>query len=216
MSVVVAIKENNKIYIGADSQCTSGGTRRSLSNPNNYKIWEVQNAPNCIMGHVGNVRDANAVKIINDLVDELVMFKGEVDFEYVVGDIFPHILYQLEKMGYIKRTPVFDSLDSSFLFCYQDKLFLLNYDGSVIEIDDYIAIGSGKSQAIGSLLCTEGLDPINRIIKAIKASAANDIYVDYPIVVSDTLTCEFKVLYENDLKGDYYEDKKTTEDSNDR
>ena len=41
MSVVVAIKEDNKIYIGADSQYTSGGTRRSLSNPNNYKIWEV-------------------------------------------------------------------------------------------------------------------------------------------------------------------------------
>ena len=216
MSVVIAIKENDRIYFGADSQCTSGGTRRSLSNPNNYKIWEVKNATNCIMGHVGNVRDANAVKVIDDLVDELVMYKDDVDFDYVVKDVFPHILYVLEKRSYIKTSPVFDGLDSSFLFAYQDKLFLLSSDGSVIEIDDYIAIGSGKSQAIGSLLCTEGLDPVNRIIKAIKASAANDIYVDYPIVISDTLSCEFKVLYEKDLKGDSYEDKETSEISDDR
>ena len=38
MSVVVAIKENGKITIGADSQCTRGGTRRTLSNPTNYKV----------------------------------------------------------------------------------------------------------------------------------------------------------------------------------
>ena len=29
MSVVVAIKENGKVTIGADSQCTRGGTRRT-------------------------------------------------------------------------------------------------------------------------------------------------------------------------------------------
>ena len=38
MSVVVAIKKNGKVLMGADSQVTSGGTRTSLSNPNNYKI----------------------------------------------------------------------------------------------------------------------------------------------------------------------------------
>ena len=49
MSVVVAIKENGKVTIGADSQCTRGGTRRTLSNPNNYKVWRVLDAENCIM-----------------------------------------------------------------------------------------------------------------------------------------------------------------------
>ena len=42
MSVVVAIKENKKIDIGADSQVTRGGTRRTLRNPNNYKVWKIK------------------------------------------------------------------------------------------------------------------------------------------------------------------------------
>ena len=41
MSVVVAIKEGDKVFIGADSQVTKGGTRTTLKNPNNYKIWKV-------------------------------------------------------------------------------------------------------------------------------------------------------------------------------
>lgn len=200
MSVVVAIKEDGKIYLGADSQCTSGGTRRSLSNPNNYKIWKVKNAPNCIMGHVGNVRDANVIKIIPNMVDELTILKNQVDFEYMVSDVVPHIIYQLERRNYIKKEPVFDGLDSSFVFAYEDKHFYISGDASVIEIDDCIALGSGKSQATGSLLCTSGEKPFDRIIKAIKASAANDIYVDYPIILTDTESCEFTVLYEADLK----------------
>ena len=166
---------------------------------------------------IENLNDTENIAIahhVNQAIRAYGIMKRDVD--YVVKDVFPHILYVLEKRSYIKTSPVFDGLDSSFLFAYQDRLFLLSSDGSVIEIDDYIAIGSGKSQAIGSLLCTEGLDPVNRIIKAIKASAANDIYVDYPIVISDTLSCEFKVLYEKDLKGDSYEDKETSEISDDR
>ena len=58
MSVVVAIKENGRVYMGSDSQVTKGGTRITLKNPNNYKIWRVDGSDNAVMGHVGNVRDA--------------------------------------------------------------------------------------------------------------------------------------------------------------
>ena len=40
MSVVVAIKKDGIIYMGADSQVTRGGTRTSLSNPNNSLFKE--------------------------------------------------------------------------------------------------------------------------------------------------------------------------------
>lgn len=51
MSVVVAIKKGDKVYLGADSQVTRGGTRGTLKNPNNYKIWKVIGVDNCLMGH---------------------------------------------------------------------------------------------------------------------------------------------------------------------
>ena len=70
MSVVVAIKQDDKIYIGADSQTTRGGTRTTLKNPNNYKIWKVRGVDNCLIGHVGNLRDANVVRYTLKQIEE--------------------------------------------------------------------------------------------------------------------------------------------------
>ena len=81
MSVVVAIKENGKIYLGADSQVTKGGTRSSLSNKNNYKIWQPKGVENSLIGHVGRVRDANVIRTMYGVVSEMVQIKNRVDYE---------------------------------------------------------------------------------------------------------------------------------------
>lgn len=195
MSVVVAIKKDGKVYMGADSQVTKGGTRLSLSNPNNYKIWKVRGTDNCLMASVGNLRDACVVRVMGGLVREIDAIKDEIDFEYVVCRIVPLIKEELKDYGYLKKDDVFNGFDSSYLFAYKDKLFIINSDGSVIEIDDCIAIGSGSTEAIGSLLTTSVEEnPNERIIKAIKSSATHDIYVDYPIVLIDTETDEFSII----------------------
>ena len=201
MSVVVAIKENGKIMMGADSQCTKGGTRRSLSNPNNYKIWKVLDSENCLLGHVGLVREANVIRVARDLVPEMAQIKDKVDFSFVVKRLVPTMFEELEEYRVIKKGDNPPEFESSFLFAYKDKLFYISGNGTVIEIDDYCAIGSGECEAIGSLLSTVGESPEERIKKAIKASAANDIYVDYPIVITDTESTEFKVFYEKDLQN---------------
>lgn len=198
MSVIVAIKHEGKVYIGADSQCTKGGTRRTLSNPNNYKIWQVQGAANCIMGHVGVVRDANIIRVAEDLIPEIYQLKDQVDFKLMVRRVVPFIQQELEEYKAIDKSSRLH-MDSSFILAYKDKLFTISSNGTVIEVDDYCAIGSGESEALGSLLSTESLNPMDRIKTAIKASAANDIYVDYPIVIGDTSTDTFKVFYEKDL-----------------
>jgi ATP-dependent protease HslVU (ClpYQ) peptidase subunit len=199
MSVVVAIKENGKVTIGADSQCTRGGTRRTLSNPNNYKVWKVLDAENCLFAQVGLVREANIIRVARDLVPEMAQLKDKVDFSFVVKRLVPRMFEELEEYRAIKKGDTPPEFESSFLFAYKDKLFYISGNATVIEIDDYVAIGSGECEAIGSLLSTEGEACEDRIKKAIKASAASDIYVDYPIVITDTESCEFKVFYEKDL-----------------
>ena len=199
MSVVVAIKENGKVTIGADSQCTRGGTRRTLSNPNNYKVWKVLDAENCLFAQVGLVREANIIRVARDLVPEMAQLKDRVDFSFVVKRLVPRMFEELEEYRAIKRGDTPPEFESSYIFAYKDKLFYISGNATVIEIDDYVAIGSGECEAIGSLLSTEGEPCEERIKKAIKASAASDIYVDYPIVITDTEGCEFKVFYEKDL-----------------
>jgi hypothetical protein len=145
------------------------------------------------------VREANVIRVARDLIPELLALKGGIDFSFVVRRLVPSLFDELESYRLIEKNATDPHFESSFLFAYRDKLFYISGNGTVIEIDDYCAIGSGECEAIGSLLSTEGEPTEERIKKAIKASAANDIYVDYPIVISDTESCEFKVFYEKDL-----------------
>ena len=194
MSVVVAIKKGGQIYMGCDSQVTSGRTCMTLRNPNNFKIWKVPNTDHCLMGSVGNFRDACVIRTVQDLVPGYDVYKGKVNFDYVVTEIVPAIIERLQEAHYIKKEGFFEGMDSSFLFAFENQLYNIHSDGSVIEIEDYIAIGSGKNEAIGNLLSTEKEDPYVRIIKAIKASATTDIYVDYPIILSSTRDQDFHII----------------------
>lgn len=201
MSVVVAIKKDGIIYMGADSQVSCGGTRTTLSNPNNYKIWAVRGVERCLMGSVGTLRANNVIKVANNLIPEIVDFKGGVDFRFVVRSIVPQLMSELDSYRVLCKskndTP---DMTAAFLLAYRDRLYSIDSYGSVIEVDDFCAIGSGSCEALGSLLSSTSIeDPVERIKTAIKASAAHDIYVDYPIVISNTKDTEFKVYYEKDL-----------------
>ena len=199
MSVVVAIKKDGVVYLGADSQATRGGTRSSLSNPNNFKVWRVKGVDNCLMGHVGNLRDACAIRVMDNLVRDVDVIRGQVGFDYLVTRIVPYIIDELKHYSYLKDG-YFEGMDSKFAFAFEDQLFVIGGDGSVIEVDDCVAIGSGESEAIGSLVttCNEE-DPKSRIIKAIKASATHDLYVDYPIVLINTKDGEFDIVSESNI-----------------
>lgn len=216
MSVVVAIKDKGRIYIGSDSQVTKGGSRTTLKNPNNYKIWKVEGCEHCLMGHVGNLRDANVVRLMSGIVDDYDEYCDRVNYRFVVKYVVPEIIKTLRNAQFLKEDKYVDFLDSSFLFAYKDKLFSINSDCSVIEIDDYVAIGSGANEAIGSLLSTEKADPKTRIVKAIKASATSDIYVDYPIIISDTENTEFEIVTEKSEAKYLGKARKDDEDKDDK
>jgi ATP-dependent protease HslVU (ClpYQ) peptidase subunit len=198
MSVVIAYKEKGVVYMACDSQITRGGTRLSLTNPHNFKIWKVKGVENCLMGGVGLARDAIAIRLLDELIPEINVIHGTVDFELVAGQIAPAIIAELRRKGYYSSDDPFDTISSTFLLAYRDKLWLIVCDGSVIEIDDMCAIGSGESEAIGSLLSTEGKSPRRRLITAIKSAAAHDIYIDYPIVIADTAKTEFETILEDE------------------
>ena len=166
----------------------------SLSNPNNYKIWKVRGVENCLMWSVGSMRDTCAIRVMGSLVREIDAIHGGVDFDYIVNRIEPRIRDELKGHEFIEKDKPYSSMDSRFIFAFKDKVFTIEY-GAVIEHDDYVAIGSGECEAIGSLLSSdENERPIDKIIKAIKSSAAHDIYVDYSIILSDTKYTKFEII----------------------
>ena len=146
------------------------------------------------MGSVGSIRDSCAIRVMGSLVREIDTIHGDVDFDYIVNRIEPMIRDELKGHEFIEKDKPYSSMDSRFIFAFKDKLFTLEY-GAVIEHSNYVAIGSGECEAIGSLLSSdENESPKDKIIKAIKSSAAHDIYVDYPIILSDTKYTKFEII----------------------
>lgn len=190
MSVVVAYKDidRDRVIVGCDSQVTRGGYKSTLQNKNNWKIFKPMDNENLIIGVVGDLRDINLLSLEKNLIDELTIIKGEVDFKYIVKTIVPKIFKILIDNKRIKiKDGVVDDMCSSVLFVYKNKIYGIYSDGAVIEYEDFCALGSGEQLAYGSLNSYNGSDAQDAVVDAIKSSIKNDLYVKYPIILMNTL-----------------------------
>ena len=191
MSLVIAIKENGRVYMGADCRIKNEFCYKTLTNPSNFKIWKVKGVDNCLMGHSGRYRDACVIKCIDNLVEPEAVLNDKVDFEYVVKNIVPRIQEELKNYGYLDSGNKFINMEDKFIFVCKNKIFEINCDGSVIEWDNFAIIGSGEAEAYG-IVSSNVFESAERVIyNAIKAAASHDFYVGLPVVIMNTVDAEY-------------------------
>ncbi len=175
MSLVVAIKDKDRIVLGADKQASAGGTKDHT----NIKIWEVEELPGALMGGVGSAR-ASQILQYSQVIDKNLLGK-EVDTEFIVRVLVPLIAMHLKNNGIIidnSKEAGCDLMPNAFIFAYKDRAWTIWHDFSVSEIDSYLAIGSGSDVAKGVLYATQEKDPFERIVTGIAAAAESTLYVD--------------------------------------
>lgn len=194
MSVVVAIKDKDTVWVGCDSQVTTGNTKGTLKL--NKKIWKPEKEESIVMGVVGSVRDLDILSTEEDWIEEITKMKDELNYKYIVRKIVPKIFKTLGNFGRLKIDKGIESIESNVTFAYKDKLFKIYDDGSVLESDDIIADGSGYRLCLGSWNSLKDRDiPIkDKLVQVIKAACESDLYVNYPIVLMNTKTEEVEII----------------------
>ena len=209
MSVVIAIKENGVTYMAADTQISFGDSKRHLKSDSLQKVWAVTDTPHCIMGGVGLARDLNLIRYCtSELIPEASVLKNEINVGTIMLNTVPVIFESIRNYtqlvtGCDKDIPI----SSEFVLAYKDKVFDIAPDGTVEEIEDYIAIGSGADAALGSLKHTIDEPIYDRLIKALDAAAESNLYVSEPYVYIDTKDGELMdLIFDEDIE---------TEDKND-
>ena len=209
MSVVIAIKENGVTYMAADTQISFGDSKRHLKSDSLQKVWAVADIPHCIMGGVGLARDLNLIRYCtSELIPEASVLKNEINVGTIMLNTVPVIFESIRNYtqlvtGCDKDIPI----SSEFVLAYKDKVFDIAPDGTVEEIEDYIAIGSGADAALGSLKHTIDEPVYDRLIKALDAAAESNLYVSEPYVYIDTKDGELMdLIFDEDIE---------TEDKND-
>lgn len=200
MSVVVGIKKDGVVYLGADTMATLGDSKRWLTNEHSQKIWAVEDLPNAMMGGVGLLRDLNVVRYCTDgLIPEIDIIKDTVSIRTIMENAAPIIMQSVDE--YCKAICLDREMGpstglSNFFLAQGEHLFMITGDGYVDEIEDCDAIGSGADSALASLSNTVGEEPEVRIYKALHASSTMDVGVGAPYVIMnnrDLKLCFFDV-----------------------
>lgn len=180
MSVVVAIKYDKGMLLGADRQISSG----HLASGETQKVYKSQYS-NTAWGSVGCLR---ILDLISCNVDDLMSYKDildkvELDKPYVVNVVVPKIFIKLKEynQAYLENNLL--SIDNQFLICDYDSIFKIDTDGSVVEFDKYYAIGSGYELVLGNLESSykEDIDldtAVDLLIDSIRKSCKNELYIN--------------------------------------
>jgi len=199
LSTVVAIKDNDKVWIGCDSQVSFGWTKLSTTE-NTNKVFRIGDSKNVVIGCVGALRDLNIISTAEQLIEEYILLKDSLDFKYIVRNVVPKIFKELDRFGRLETNNNIQSMYSTFLITYKDKMFKINSDGSVSEGKEILAIGSGYITVLGAYEAIKDnttLTAQEKLIACLKASCEQDLHVNYPIIITNTLEEKDTIIYKD-------------------
>ena len=179
MSLVIAIKDKDRVVLGADKQVSTGDSKEHTYT----KIWEVEELPGAIMGSVGAVRGSQIIQYSN-IIDKNLINVENLSTDFIICSLVPTIIAGLKQNGVnleAKEDLTCEMMPNQFIFAYKDKAWVIGNDFSVSELYEYFAIGSGSDVAKGALFATEDKNPFERIVTAIDAAAETTLFVDHGI-----------------------------------
>lgn len=191
MSVIVAIKENGVVYMGADSQTTTGRRKLSGLNETAYKITRLENG--MLVGFCGKVAAKQAILSMEDVF--VLDKEGGLNKKHIVKEIVPKLVDKVQLIGDEDS----GALDVSILLAYKDKLYRITSGLDVLNLNECGRLGAGADFTNWYLFGEKNLSIRERILKALVASAKRTESVGGPYVLIDTQKQEFEVV---DMGGD--------------
>jgi ATP-dependent protease HslVU (ClpYQ) peptidase subunit len=190
MSVVMAVKQGNRIWLGADTQSTRGTDKYNQLSPHDFKVTKLDNG--VLLAMTGETASSQVILAHPEwfTIDE----KKSLTKEYIVTKIVPKIYEAFDAEELLERegrgTPPITKC--SILIAYKDKLFEIARDLQVMRYEDYQAIGSGSNAAIYGLSKIDKTKDINeQLLQLLKISAKHDANVSAPFVLIDTQGLEY-------------------------
>ena len=170
MSVLVAIKDKDRVVVGVDTRMSGGNDSYIDSYNQRPKAFHVDKDRTVIVGGVGNIA---LVDLLGNVMEEHLPKIKEIDRKYIVRYIVPDLVVDLGNYSlksYNSESPYF--MDGTLFIGINNRGYAIHGNGTVDELVDYIAMGSGQDAASGSLYTTSSfvMSPEGRIDYAIKAA----------------------------------------------
>ena len=183
MTIIVAVKDDENILIGADSRVTIGET---IESEDSSKIlikeltiigYRKSTTENFLIAFSGAYFLFELLKTF----DAPYKVEGDTFKEYLYNSFVPEINKYLRKYNFVHDLEGQDGVNWELLIAYKNSLFLIQFNLGILEIETpYYAIGGAREIALGSLYTTHYdvnvTDKEYIVTTAIKACAAHNLY----------------------------------------
>ena len=196
MSILIAYKKGDTIYMGTDTRVIAGDTKRNELCECNYKIQKLDNG--MLLGLTGEELERQTIIAYSEIftLDK----NGELTKKHVVKEIIPNLFSVLEKENLVvKNDGEVPYVKSVILLAYKDVLYEICSGFAVIKYECFQVLGSAANYAHATIASTKERDDINeRIVKALDIALNNSQYVGKPYLLIDTKELKYNLVGGNE------------------
>lgn len=206
MTCVVAYKDKDRVYVGADSLSSSQQTMERIPR-RDRKVFRLRDRDDVLIGFCGSYRMGQLLQSqpgllqytevqIDEESEETVEEVKEVenlDYDAMIDVFVPNVVELFKAADFAVNSEV-GLLGGNFFVATKDRFFYVLGDFSVAVLDaDYFAIGCGGPYAIGALDVLKDnhkMSVTKKIEKALKVARNNAMGIDAPYLILNTLDDE--------------------------
>lgn len=191
MSLISAIKYQDVVYFGADSQLTDSVSKANNLCIGNLKIEKI--GENILLAGAGNARILQIFKKDDEILE--VLTAKPLDKKYLLKKFIPLTIRVLSDYDLLSEfNDETSGFDGQLIIAQKDKLFLIENSFKVYCVDKFVTIGSGSDYILSSLIHIDYTNNIeNQMLEALKIGAKFDPSVSGPYFFSNTRDLKFEM-----------------------
>ena len=194
MSLVVAIKKDGVVYLGADTRITKG--ERVASNLTEEEL-KIHRMGKCLIGTAGTVSN---IQLMTSHPEWFEQNGKPLTKKFIVQNVvskYYDLVKNMDKLEVEEQSSDSPKSGCSFLVTDGEKLFMILDDFEVIELSSYGQVGCTDEIAMTFLLNDgDRHEPNEMILKALRTSAYRNDGVGAPFVLINTRDNKFEIVEE--------------------
>lgn len=184
MTVCIGIKDkkNHCCYVGADSGVSHSSFYTKTITP---KVFHPYDRTDIVIGCAGSIRMANLLQ------SDDTMFEGLPEDEYLSDDklILDIIQTVIPKIKEYAETLKKDDAEFDLILAIKDRLYCIQSDCSIYEVEDMEIIGSGCESAYGAMKMADSYDPYDNYKSHIESAISISAKYNYGVSLPVTILC---------------------------
>ena len=195
MSILLAVKKNNTVYMATDTREIVSGNKRNNLCEASFKIQKQDNG--MLVGITGD-RFTRQTLFANSEIFTLNK-RGKLTKKHIVTEIVPQIIDLLDAHGMLMQNEDgFIGMKARIILAYQESMFEICAGFLVIKYEDLQALGEASSGAEVVLFNSKPDDDVEeRLIRALDVASKYCLTVGAPYLLINTKDLEYTVV-----KGD--------------